>query len=420
MDHAQHSVSSQEFKGRKALVLDGESRAALAAIRSLGRAGFEVHVVTASLPAIGTASRFVSKIHLSPAPANRGNDYRLWLRFLVHLLEPDLLLPVTSTSLLHALAIRDTFPSKIIFPFPQTGLIKSVEDKKSLLAIAGALGVRVPETVLIPQASERTNADILAVRSFCYPAILKPNASDTQLGDRVVKLPVVYLTSADEALRALDTYADSSSSDVPLLLQERIIGDGEGVFALCKGGAVRSLFCHHRLLEKPPSGGVSVLSESVPEDQAPVATALSILKRLRWDGVAMIEFKRTAQGEHVLMELNPRLWGSLQLAIDCGRDFPVALYRLFAEGDTTSPAERPYLLYQRLRWPLGTVDHALARARRSPIKTIADILFRNCLFLFSKNTRFDIWRLNDLAPALTELSLYCRSLRNSIFKQQRS
>ena len=33
------------------------------------------------------------------------------------------------------------------------------------------------------------------------------------------------------------------------------------------------------------------------------------------------------------MEINPRLWGSLQGAINAGVDFPFLLYKLYKDGD---------------------------------------------------------------------------------------
>jgi protein-tyrosine-phosphatase len=45
----------------------------------------------------------------------------------------------------------------------------------------------------------------------------------------------------------------------------------------------------------------------------------------------MVEFKVTPGDEAYLMEINPRLWGSLALAIDCGIDFPVGLLCLATE-----------------------------------------------------------------------------------------
>ena len=47
-----------------------------------------------------------------------------------------------------------------------------------------------------------------------------------------------------------------------------------------------------------------------------------LLDELNWHGVAMVEFKVTEDGTPYLMEINTRFWGSLQLAIDAGVDFP--------------------------------------------------------------------------------------------------
>ena len=92
----------------------------------------------------------------------------------------------------------------------------------------------------------------------------------------------------------------------------------------------------------PPSGGVSVLCESVPLRKPLVDYALRILQSAAWHGVAMVEFKLDARsGIPHLMEVNGRFWGSLQLAIDAGVDFPWLLYQLAATGSAQPPAA-PY------------------------------------------------------------------------------
>jgi len=62
------------------------------------------------------------------------------------------------------------------------------------------------------------------------------------------------------------------------------------------------------------------------------------------------------------MEINARLWGSLQLAIDAGVDFPNALVALaLGQPLPILPAPR---LGGRTVWELGELDHAIALARR--------------------------------------------------------
>jgi predicted ATP-grasp superfamily ATP-dependent carboligase len=89
-------------------------------------------------------------------------------------------------------------------------------------------------------------------------------------------------------------------------------------------------FVHERLREYPLSGGPSTDRRSV-HDARLVELSLALLRRLGWRGIAMVEWK---MGQ--LLEINPRFWGSLELAIRAGVDFPV-LYARAASGDALGP-----------------------------------------------------------------------------------
>ena len=146
----------------------------------------------------------------------------------------------------------------------------------------------------------------------------------------------------------------------PSLIQERIVGPGMGIFVLCEHGAVRTAFAHRRLREKPPSGGASVLCESVALDPALLAQAARLLGPLGWHGVAMLEYKQDRRsGTPFLMEVNGRFWGSLQLAVDAGVDFPYLCCQL-ALG-TAARRSGSYKVGIRSRWLLGDLDHLLLR-----------------------------------------------------------
>jgi protein-tyrosine-phosphatase len=56
----------------------------------------------------------------------------------------------------------------------------------------------------------------------------------------------------------------------------------------------------------------------------------------------MVEFKLDERGQHWLMEINPRLWGSLALSIDAGVNFPLGLLQI-ARGEQP-PAQPDYKL----------------------------------------------------------------------------
>jgi hypothetical protein len=107
-----------------------------------------------------------------------------------------------------------------------------------------------------------------------------------------------------------------------------------------------------------------VYRESIAADPGLVARSRSLLERCGWDGIAMIEYKvDAATGEPYLMEINGRFWGSLQLAIDAGVDFPALLVAL-ALGERPAPVTS-YRIGIRSRWWWGDVDSLLLRLRRS-------------------------------------------------------
>src|SRR5262244_1944024 len=117
-----------------------------------------------------------------------------------------------------------------------------------------------------------------------------------------------------------------------------IYGEGRGAFLFVWNGELKAAFCHRRLREKPPWGGVSVLRDSVPYDAQVVNDSFRLLQTLGWDrGAAMVEYKRDSRdGRLKLMEINGRFWGSLQLAIDAGMDIPAMAYQA-VHGQDVAP-----------------------------------------------------------------------------------
>ena len=136
-----------------------------------------------------------------------------------------------------------------------------------------------------------------------------------------------------------------------LLLQSYIDGVGYGVSVLYNHGEMRAHFIHRRLREYPLTGGPSTYRESVHHDGL-FAVTKKLMDELKWHGVAMVEYKIEKEtGNPYLMEINPRFWGSLPLALSAGVDFPYLLYQVATEGDC--PRSTQYKDGIRSRWLLG-------------------------------------------------------------------
>lgn len=383
------------------LITDGEERAALAITRSLGRAGYRVCICSSRAHSLAGSSRYARERARVPEPLAEPERYLDALVELVGRWGVDTLIPVTEPALLAILGARDHFP-RVDIPFAGYESFRSISDKREVLARAERVGIAVPRQWVLGSAGELT--ELLASAALEYPLVLKPSRSVGGAAGERVKLGVSYADGAAELRELVETLPLAA---FPLLLQQRIRGPGLGIFLLVREGKVVARFAHRRLREKPPSGGVSVYSESVCLDPTLFARSAALLREFDWNGPAMIEYKLdSATGVPYLMEINGRFWGSLQLAIDAGVDFPLLLL------DPTRQAGAPpcYQTGVRLRWWLGDLDHLLIRLRHPtaapPIASSVGARWRPVLeFLrtgFGAGTRNEVFRLTDPLPALRE------------------
>ena len=137
---------------------------------------------------------------------------------------------------------------------------------------------------------------------------------------------------------------------------------------------------------------------------------LSLLKSLNWVGVGMVEFKVDPRdGIPKLMEVNPRFWGSLQLAIVSGIDFPYLILRM-----ARKERFEPILCYEvgkRCRWLLlGDIQHFLSNPQRFHLRPS----FFN---FFDTNTSYDIISKDDLLPLLGSIATFLTFLYDPEMKR---
>jgi predicted ATP-grasp superfamily ATP-dependent carboligase len=281
-----------------------------------------------------------------------------------------------------------------------------------LIDAAVEAGIPVPRTRIVAGSGQLQSA----IGGIEYPVVVKPCRSRIRTADGWVAAGVHYAHSERELRRI---YRDTPYLGfAPSLIQERIVGAGTGVFVLFDRGRLLAGFAHRRLREKPPAGGASVLCESVPLAPALRDQAIRLLGPRRWHGVAMLEYKHDVRrGIFFLIEVNGRFWGSLQLAIDAGVDFPYLACELARGRRPAGPGG--YWVGVRSRWFLGDLDHLLLRLFRrngdhdlppsapSRLRAIVDFLYAG------RGVRNEVARHDDLRPFLYELSRAARDLASS-------
>lgn len=380
------------------LVTDGNERAALAIVRSLGRQGYRVIVSSPHRKSLAGASRFAAADIQAPDAIAAPDAFVQAIRDVIDRFHVDVLLPVSEPSLLAILPSQ--FPG-VCVPMPSDESFRRISDKAEVLRAASTLGLPIPMQRI---AHSRDEACAMADENLEYPVVLKPSRSIGESSGQRRKQGVQHVASKTDFLSAVSALDEAA---FPLMIQRRIIGPGVGVFLLVWEGETKAFFCHRRIREKPPSGGVSVYRESIAPNAALVERSRALLDCFDWRGVAMVEYKLDLETRRpFVMEVNGRFWGSLQLAIDAGVDFPA----LLVAAARHEPVERaaPYAVGVRSRWWWGDVDHLIARFRSKGDDSFNNQLpsrWRALVDFFTRHSGFEreeIFRAGDPRPFLRE------------------
>jgi len=363
------------------LVLDGLSRKSLPVVRSLGEKRIDVTVGEAVRFHTSGLSRYCKRTIVYPSPKESEKKFVNFLFDELKRKRYSCIIPVADETVLAVVKHKDELKDLTAVPFPDSSVFLKAADKEKTLKIAIEFDIPCPKTTFV---SDLTELEELK-DSLKYPVVIKPKDSYGSRGLRYIKRREELI---DEYKRVHRVYKYP-------LVQEYIPpgGDAYGVSVLLdKSSEVKALFVHRRLREYPVTGGPSTLRVSMLKPEI-ANLGIRMLKALGWYGVAMVEFKVDPRDNTPkLMEVNPRFWGSLPLAILAGVDFPYLLYQVALEGDV-----EPVLKYQsevKCRWLLpGDLLNFLSNLKRGKLET-------GFFSSFGNGTGYDILSSRDAMPVL--------------------
>jgi predicted ATP-grasp superfamily ATP-dependent carboligase len=372
----------------RVLVTDGEMKHALGIARALAARGHEVHLVARSRRAPAVHSRAVHASYFLPAPSDPA--YPDALMQCAARLAPLSVVLVGDGAVRAADLKREGWPADVAVALPSREALALANDKARTGELARSLGVATPRERLADTPDDAR----AALAEYGGRAVFKGRF---EAGRKILR----YVRRDAEA-RAAFEHVRALSGAGPLV-QEHVEGEGWAYFALYWNGRRVRRFMHRRVREWPPSGGTSAAAESVLDAPEMERAGEALLDALAWHGVAMVEGKRTPEGRFVLMEINAKFWGSHDLALAAGVDFPGDLVALLEGRAIVEP--QPAWRAVRCSWPLGgDFWHALAKPSALP-RVLADALSPGVAHTF---------RLGDPLPTLYEVAQWARSTPNAL------
>jgi predicted ATP-grasp superfamily ATP-dependent carboligase len=379
------------------LVLDAQAIGSIAVIRSLGRAGYPVHAASSDVNALGLHSRMAKFRAVHPQYADRP-AFIAWLKEYVRQHAIRAIVPSEGAFV----AIRDVFSEfASLIPFsarPEVlyaGLSK-FDLFKRLMAQAETSRF-LPPSLLIDDSSRLPGRSEL--ESLGAPLFIKLDAiyaKDNAGGG------TYQIESAEAACAELKKFAGSHRK---MLVQGHVPGEGVAAFFLLWNGELIAEFMHRRIHEVPHTGGVSSLRESWFH-QAIRDDALAKLRRMQWQGVAMMEYRWDRKTDKAyLMEMNGRFWGSLHLALYAGVDFPCLLLDSFHGGGVMPATNYTKGLRCRYTFPKD-VHYVWSRLKDKGLPTNAKMwsVLEFFVLLCDPRVKSDLYFPGDR-------SLYLRSIR---------
>lgn len=382
--------------GRRVLVLDGDQASALAIVRSLGRRGITVDAGERGAKFLSSHSRYVHDSLIYPDPLAYPTAFVETITERLRRTRYDLVIPVAEDTLQPLAAARASIEPLAPLAIAPTAGLEIMTDKARTFALAEQLGVPVPASRTFSSEAELS----LAAPSLTYPVVVKPARSIA--AKTRVKLNVLYAHDADELL----ALAEGPLALGEVIVQEYFRGAGVGVELLADHGEIVYAFQHKRLHELPLTGGGSCLRESVPVNPLLLEHAQKLMRATSWHGVAMVEFKLDEKtNDSRLMEVNPRFWGSLPLAVAAGADFPYYLVELMTRGKRPEDAAHEIgTISRKLSSDVYWYVQVLRPDQDEPLirwPSRQEIL-HDTLLTFSRRHHFDVQTLSDPKPGLID------------------
>lgn len=335
---------------KKVLLTNALLRMTLAATRSLGKKGLQVVLSEETRLTPAMFSKYCHTRLVSPNPHKDPEKYYAWLIETLAEHECDVLFPMDDDVMDIAVKHQHELRKICKLPIPTAESYAIASDKSLAEKAAIEAGLTCPHAYIIDEAEDIGKF----AAAINYPVLIKPRISSGSRGikrvERQSDFKEIYsLVDSKYPKPSIQQYIPPSAKYGVCLLFDQ-------------DSHVKAAFVQKYIRHYPLDIGSSVVQESVYYPEL-IEQAIAVMQKIKWYGVAEVEFLVDQNGKPYFLEINPRFWGCLQMAILAGVDFPWLLYRLAVDGDVEEVFD--YRVGIRCRWLLyGDILHFLADKNR--------------------------------------------------------
>ncbi|WP_405807018.1 ATP-grasp domain-containing protein [Streptomyces sp. NBC_01187] len=296
----------------------------LGAVRSLGRAGIEVHALLESPHSPPARSRYLHRAHARPpGPISDPALLRTLCQVSERIAQPAVLIPMDDAGAIAVARLAPRLAGRFLLPEQPAGLPESVADKAALAERCRAAGIAYPDTVRPRSAQEAADAvaelGLPLVAKWSRPWLLPPASG--------LRSTTVVRTGAQ--VRRL--YERTGQAGSALLLQRQVPG-GPGTDWFFHGCFTRDAVCllggaGRKERAWPPRAGLTAVGRWLPNPEVEAA-ARRLAGHLGYQGILDLDFRLDpVTGIYHLLDFNPRPGAQFRLFTDrSGLDVVRALH----------------------------------------------------------------------------------------------
>jgi predicted ATP-grasp superfamily ATP-dependent carboligase len=278
----------------------------LAGVRALRAAGHLPWLAVTARGGYARRSRAVAGVVTVPDPAVDRDGYVAAVAGAAAHVGAAAVLPGTEVGLVALAGSDAAFGAGVVVGAGPVDVVARAVDKGGLAALAAAAGLRVPPTATI-------TADRPDGHGLDFPLAVKPPRTMTAGPGGVLRsVAVRRVDSPGELRRAVESMPGDR-----WLVQPWLAGGLAAVGGVAWRG--RLVAAVHQVADRiyPPGAGISAYARTVPADPGLAAGVAGLAAELGWSGLLQAQFV----GDH-LIDVNPRMYGSLALAVAAGLNLP--------------------------------------------------------------------------------------------------
>jgi predicted ATP-grasp superfamily ATP-dependent carboligase len=397
------------------LILDASYKQSLSCAKALGRAGLrvamadstdEINAPYAPRPIAAFRSRYSKCNLVLPSYSSEPAAFADTIIEFVRENRPRVVL-ATGDATIAVMAPRREELAKLgctIALAPDFAL-EIANHKTRTLEFADKLGIAYPRSIQIDSPENLPTA----AAEFGFPFVLKPTVSWTGTSTRRV-VPTEVVDNQE----ALEVTTQFLAAGAGVIAQEWASGRREGVSLFIVDGEVVAHCGHVAHRTAPLLGGVSVMRESIAVSEELLDVSVRLAKAIGLEGPCEVEFRRNAAGEPLLMEINARIAGTLENAIQSGVDFPLMTWQ-WASGQPVSRVDS-YRTSVRTRWLQGDMRWLYENIGKRGRPDTVPLLQGFWIFAseFARTRHYDYLDWRDPRPAIAELEGMARAYREYI------